>query len=245
VGQFLDKEFGNPKLSLIGSDQFSAGVERQVTQAFRVDAVAYYARRFDLPVPSAERFSSTGKGRSYGLELLLKHDVTEHFFGWVAYTLAWAEETATTANEMISGAAGGEPARASGSTYHPTAFDQRHNLTAVASYRHHTWQFGARYRLVSGRPTSSITGSFYDADFGGYTPISTPAGGRLPTFSQLDLRVERAFVFNLWTMSAYLDVQNVFNAQNPESFAYDYRYRESAPIRGLPILPVLGLKGRF
>ena len=24
VGQFLDKEFGNPKLSLIGSDQFSA-----------------------------------------------------------------------------------------------------------------------------------------------------------------------------------------------------------------------------
>ncbi|HEX2660568.1 MAG TPA: TonB-dependent receptor [Polyangia bacterium] len=244
IGQFLDKEFGNPKLALIGSDQFSAGVERQVTPAFRVDAVAYYARRFNLPVPSAERFSSTGLGRSYGLELLLKHDVTEHFFGWVAYTLAWAEETAVTAAEMISGAAG-DTTRTDGRAYRPTAFDQRHNLTAVASYRLRAWQFGARYRLVSGRPTSTITGSFYDADFGGYTPISTPASGRLPTFSQLDLRVERAFVFNLWTLSAYVDVQNVFNAQNPESYAYDYRFRESAPVRGLPILPVLGLKGRF
>jgi len=64
-------------------------------------------------------------------------------------------------------------------------------------------------------------------------------------FNQLDLRVERTFTFSWWTLGAYLDVQNVFNTQNPESTAYDYRYRDSSPVRGLPILPVLGLRGRF
>jgi hypothetical protein len=37
----------------------------------------------------------------------------------------------------------------------------------------------------------------------------------------------------------------VFNAENPESYVYDYRYQQQAPVRGLPIFPVLGLRGRF
>jgi len=40
-------------------------------------------------------------------------------------------------------------------------------------------------------------------------------------------------------------VQNVFNAENPENFIYDYRFRQRASVRGLPILPVIGLRGRF
>jgi hypothetical protein len=246
VGQFLDREFGNPDLALIWSEQYSAGVERQVTTAVHVDAVAYFLRRHDLPVPSPERFSSTGRGRGWGLEVLLRHEVTEHFFGWLAYTLSWSEETAPTAQEIISGVAGANPGRAEGDTYRPSAFDQRHNLTAVASYKRGGWQLGARYRLVSGRPTSAISAAFYDADFGGYTPVVARAGDdRLPMFNQLDLRVERTFTFSLWTLGVYLDVQNVLDAENPESTAYDYRYRDSAPVRGLPILPVLGLRGRF
>jgi hypothetical protein len=72
-----------------------------------------------------------------------------------------------------------------------------------------------------------------------------PAARRLPTFSQLDLRVERTFTFDVWTLGLYVDVQNVFNAENAESFVYDYRFRQSAPVRGLPVLPVLGIRGRF
>lgn len=96
---------------------------------------------------------------------------------------------------------------------------------------------------------TTVDGSFYDADFGGYTPITGTSArtspARLPTFNQLDLRVERTFVFDVWTLGAYLDVQNIFNAQNPENFVYDYRFRDRAPVRGLPILPVIGLRGRF
>ena len=40
-------------------------------------------------------------------------------------------------------------------------------------------------------------------------------------------------------------MQNVYNAQNIEAFLNDYRFREEIPVPGIPILPVLGLKGDF
>ena len=72
-----------------------------------------------------------------------------------------------------------------------------------------------------------------------------PRSVRRQTFHQLDLRAERTWTFDAWRFSAYLDVQNVYNAENPEATIYDYRYRDSGPIRGLPLLPVIGLRGRF
>ena len=68
---------------------------------------------------------------------------------------------------------------------------------------------------------------------------------RTPLFHQLDLRAEKTWTFDTWTFSAYLDVLNVYNAENPEATEYDYRYRESAPVRGVPIVPTLGVKGTW
>ena len=65
------------------------------------------------------------------------------------------------------------------------------------------------------------------------------------TFSQLDVRVERRFTFDRWVLGIYLDCINVLNSENAEGVLYDYRSRQSAPLRGVPILPILGLRGRF
>jgi len=116
----------------------------------------------------------------------------------------------------------------------------------VASYQLGAWELGARYRLVSGRPATAITGALGDSDYGTFTPQLGPvAGARRPLFSQLDLRVERTFTFDYWRLGLFLDLQNTLNAENPEDTAYDYRYAESAPVRGLPILPLLGARGSF
>ncbi|MEI7680798.1 MAG: hypothetical protein WCK07_15465, partial [Betaproteobacteria bacterium] len=43
----------------------------------------------DVNIPGADtRFASTGYGRAYGAELLLRHKLTKNFFGWVAYSLS-------------------------------------------------------------------------------------------------------------------------------------------------------------
>ena len=58
-------------------------------------------------------------------------------------------------------------------------------------------------------------------------------------------RLGRTWTFDYWSFELYLDVQNVINADNPEGYTYDYRFQQQAAIRGLPILPILGLRGRF
>ncbi len=209
-------------------------------------ATLFYVRRHDLPVASVDHFSSLGQGRSYGLELLLRHQITQHFYGWLAYTLSRTEVAGRLADDIPMGNMG-MPRNGADLTWRPGQFDQTHNLVLVASYRWNAkWQTGFTYRLTTGTPRTPIVSSFYDADFNGYTRINGPPNSaRNPTFSQLDLRVERTWTFDYWVLGVYLDVQNVLNRENPEGTLYDYRFQESASLRGLPILPILGVRGRF
>jgi len=99
--------------------------------------------------------------------------------------------------------------------------------------------------LENPHPTP-IAGATFDADTGGYRPArGAPASARGPTFHQLDLRVEKTWTMRVWRIAAYLDVQNVYDAENPEATVWDYRYRDRAAVRGLPVLPTLGLRAAF
>jgi TonB family protein len=243
--EFLDRQFGNPNLKLPWADQYQLGVERRFTEADEATATAYFVRRHDLPVASTDHFSSTGRARGYGLELWLRHAVTEHFYGWIAYTLSKSEVAGQLAEGVPINRAG-MPRNGGDLTWRPGQFDQTHNLIAVASYRFRDWETGASYRLVSGTPRTPVVGSFFDSDFGTYTRQNgAPGSARNAVYSQLDVRVERRFTFDRWVLGIYLDIINVLNSENAEGVLYDYRARESAPLRGVPILPVLGLRGRF
>ncbi|MES1204863.1 MAG: TonB family protein [Pseudomonadota bacterium] len=247
--QLLDPAYGNPHLPPIWADQYSFGFERRLRPALTADATGYLVRRHNQPVPPPP-FSPAGQERSYGLELIVKHEFTARFYGWLAYTLSWSEQTAYAVNAAQQGmpnmgnvqTVGG----AATTSWFPTDYDQRHNLIAVGSYQLSRWRLGGRFRLVSGGPQTPVAGSVYDADLNQYQcQYGATNSARKPTFHQLDVRVDRTWTFRLWELSAYLDVQNVYNAQNPEATIYDYRCRGSEAIRGLPILPILGVRGLF
>lgn len=233
---------GNPNLVLEHSAHFSVGVERKLwIDALKLDLQLYYLHRYDLTIPSEEvqivdgivrqlRFQNAGEGFSTGMELMLKHEVTRHFYGWVAYTLSLSKAQREP---------GGEKVR--------FPFDQRHILTTVASFRFgRGWEFGLRFRLVTGRPETPFFGGVFDADGGNYTAIEGEEFSvSRQTFHQLDARIEKTWIFKLWRFSLYLDVQNVYNAENPEATLWDYRFAESGPLRGLPLVPTIGVKGSF
>ena len=126
-------------------------------------------------------------------------------------------------------------------------FDQTHILTVSAVYRlGRGWEAGITFRLVSGNPETPIDGSSLNV----ITGQSSPLFGRLnsqrsPMFNRLDVRVEKQWVFSAWKLALYLDVQNAYNATNSEGRIYDYEYRESANINGLPIIPNLGIRGEM
>ena len=75
-------------------------------------------------------------GRSFGLEVLLKRDLTQRFGGWVAYTLSRTERTFRGVTRLSD-------------------FDRPHVLAVVASYDlGDHWRVGGRFTYVSGRPVT-------------------------------------------------------------------------------------------
>jgi TonB family protein len=244
--QLLNPAYGNPDLPPIWADQYSVGFLRTLREKLTLDATLYYVRRHDQPVPPPP-FTSDGQGRSYGAEFILKHDFTERFFGWISYTLSKSEQTVYAVNAPMQGGPDGQIMdKAIQPKWFPTDYDQRHNLIAVASYALRSWRFGVRFRLVTGAPETPAFDGVFDADQGAYVCRAGPTNSaRKPTFSQLDARVDRTWTFKAWQLGVYADLQNVYNAENPEGTIYDYRCRTSIPIRGVPFYPILGIKGMF
>ena len=227
------KGFGNPDLEMERSRHYSVGVEQRLTEALTVDAQVFYKDLYHQAVPIEDtrvQYRNQGDGRVGGLEMLLRHAPTAHFFGWLSYTLMRAERRDAPEDD-----------------WRLADTDQTHILTVLGQYTlNPRWSFGARWRFVSGQPETPITGAVYDTDGGSWVPVPGRVNSeRLPPFHALDVRVDHRWIFDQWVLTGYLDLQNAYNRQNPEGFQYDYAYRQRATVSGLPILPSFGLRGDF
>jgi hypothetical protein len=171
-----------------------------------------------------------GVGRAYGVELMVRKELSRRLWGWLTYTLSRSERK-------------DHPDQ----PWHRFQFDQPHLINLVASYYlPRGFQAGVRWRYASGNVYTPVVGSFYDSNTDNYIPISgQPFSARLGAFSELDLRVDKVFTFDRWRLSLYLEVINAYNATNPEAQVYNFDFTVPRPVSGLPLLPVLGVRGDF
>ena len=236
-----DPEFGNPALEGERAWHYSFGVEYKPWSHVTLDATAFY-KDLDRLVSRTDQiqmvdgqvrpliYDNAGRGRVYGLEFVARHTFENDFTGWVAYTLSRSLRTDSgdTEERLFD-------------------FDQTHILTLVGSYLlPRNWQIGGRFRLVSGNPRTPVVGSVYNADDDVYDPVFGEVNSaRNAPFHQLDLRVDKRWIYQKWMLSVYLDIQNVYNRANPEGLQYNFDYSQSRPQQGLPILPILGIRGEF
>ena len=228
---------GNPNLLPERSLQASIGVAQTFAPGVTLEVTPFY-KALDRQVipnsasnydPSAPRYTNDGTGRVYGVETLLKVSIGDRFAGWLAYTFQRSLRTNPPTAQQ------------------PFDFDQPSNLTVLGTYQlGRGWSAGARFRLVSGNPDTPILNSVYDTATGVYVPVyGATNSDRLATFWALDVRVDKTWVFRDWKLTLYLDTQNVTNRKNQEGWTYNYDYTQRTPLTGLPILPILGLKGEW
>ncbi len=228
-----NETFGNPQIEPQRATHYSAGFEQGLTEALTLDMTGFYQDLYDQISPvddPAIKYDNAGSGRVYGAEFLLKHDQTQRFYGWLAYTLMRSERKDSGSED-----------------YRLFDLDQTHNLNLVAQYRlTPTWEFGMRFRYVSGNPTTPVVDAIYDSDADVYSPVyGEPNSDRVAAFHQLDLRVDKHWIFDTWRMTTYIDVQNAYNRQNAEGVNYNYNYRQSKTRGGLPLIPSFGIRGEF
>ena len=126
-------------------------------------------------------------------------------------------------------------------------FDQTHIFAAAGNVMlGKGWEIGAVMRFVSGNPETPVTGSFFNTNTNSYTPVYGRVNStRAPSFNRLDVRFQKTWKFSSWQLAAYLDIQNTYNAKNIESTSYSYDYRQRANVRGLPIIPIIGVRGEL
>jgi TonB family protein len=233
------KPFGSPNVRTNYAIHYSLGIEQQLSRDVEVSFEGFYKDLRDLVVARAAttsaaggtNFTNTGEGRTYGTELLARWKPGGPLSGFIAYTMSRSERRLDDSRPFTT-----------------FEFDQTHILNAVASYKlGRGWTVGGRFRYVTGNPYTPYLGAVADLDAGVYTPIASPSlnSGRVAPFHSLDLRVDKTWTFTDWKLTAYLDLRNAYNRQNPEAMTYNYNYSQSKPLAGLPILPIIGLRGEL
>ena len=216
----------------IGVNQYSLGSEHRFSDKILLSVEGFYKDYFQYPldlitgaslanqgadyssVAGAAPVTFTGKGRATGIEVLNRVNM-DKFTILAAYTYVRSLFTDLTGD------------------YLPSSWDSKHLFT-FTGYRDfkHNWRMGAKWRFVGGLPytpydlETSANVEAWDAKGQPYLNFNELNSLRFKSFHQLDVRIDKNFFFEKWTLMVYLDIQNLYNFKVA---GQDYIIREKNP----------------
>jgi hypothetical protein len=212
----------------IGVNHLNLGVEQRISKEILLSVEGFYKDYFQYPI-DLETGSSlansgagyevvgdspvefSGTGRAVGLEVLNRVNM-KNFTMLASYTYVRSEFT-NIDDELI-----------------PSSWDSKHLLTITGSFDFkNNWRAGLKWRFVGGLPytpydlETSRNVFAWNALGQPYLDFNRLNQERFEPFHQLDLRVDKNFFFNRWSLMLYLDIQNAYNFKNKTQ---DYIVRE-------------------
>ena len=174
----------------------------------------------DFGVVGNEAVAFDGTGRSYGAEVLLQQRLYNGFYGLLAYTFV--------RSEFATGDDG----------YIPSSWDNRHILSLTGGKKFDGgWEVGSRLLYSGGLPYTPVdleslsieTWDFYGRPLLDYSLLNT---GRNKAFHQLDIRIDKKWFFESWSLDVFIEVQNATGAAVPQPAFIDVVRN---PLTGEPI----------
>lgn len=184
------------------------------------DSISLANQGADFGVVGNESVVSIGEGRAYGVEFLVQRKLYNGLFGIAALTLVRSE----------FGDAEGNLA--------PSSWDNGYILSVTAGKKFaKNWEFGARFRALGGTPftpfdrlTSSLR-PVWDVRGQGVLDFTRLNTERNPNVYQLDVRLDKKYFFDKWSLNVYIDIENVTNALfELEPFIDVVRDDQGAPV---------------
>lgn len=255
----------NENLRYTISNQAIAGFEFQRGRQLRLTVEGFYKQYQYYPFSVSDGLStaskgtnfgqvgdeeivSTGKGRAYGVEFLLKIMEMNNLNITATYTLFRSEFT----NDRDE--------------YIPSTWDTNQLLNLIASYKlPKNWNIAGRWRFSGGAPYSPIDQNLselkaaWDITNQPYIDYDNFNSLRLRPNHQLDIRIDKEFYFKKWLLNLYADVQNVYNYQaestpiwtnlSPDGIPQEkdadrYQLRQIEAFAGT-VLPTIGIIVKF
>jgi hypothetical protein len=174
---------------------------------------------------------SEGTGESYGVELFIQKRYSDiPLYGQLSLTIGEAKYKAYN-----------------GKTYFGQ-YDQRAVFNLSGGYKlSDKWEFSGKFRYFTGIP---------------YTPVYVPEenlvnpgeiqnlpeeylSARLDAGHHLDIRVDRYFFFDKWSLIVFLDIQNIYNYKIPQRPTYNFWDQSINSTPGIGVLPSIGISLEF
>ena len=210
-GQFVNR---NNNIKYIQSNHVVAGLEFNTATSSKITIEGYYKTYDDYPfllrdqvslanlggdfgVIGNEPSTPASEGRAYGVEFLFQQRLYKGFYGITSYTLGWSEF------------------KDDKGVFVPSSWDSRHivNLAIGKRFRGN-WEVGINWRYQSGLPftpfadQSSLVDN-WDVNGRGIRDFALLNTGRTTASNTIDLRVDKKWFFDKWSLNVYLDIENL------------------------------------
>lgn len=248
--------FVNENLSYVQSDHLTAGVKKYFGNTTLLSIEGFLKSYSNYPVSVLDEISlankgagfevlgneeveSSGKGRSYGLELLYQQKLSNNFYGLFSYTYFFSEFSGLDPN-----------------VYRRSTWDSRHLTSFTGGYKlNNNWEISSRFRYNGKTPYAPIDETFSLANYPDLRLDYDLLGNEnylLDPFSQLDLRIDKKWNFNASSFNLFIEVQNLLSADNPTPPEYglarnsDGSIKNPSQLKELPrsegqFIPSIGL----
>lgn len=212
---------------------YIVGIDHLFAEDTKFTVEAYYKDLTEVFVANdtTDVLTNAGSGFARGIEFSLQKKFTDGIVGSASYSYSVSKRK-----------------DASNLPEYYFEYDRPHIVNLIGGIElSETWQLGFKFQYASGNPYTPVVGTaikngtYYAVD-GAYN------SSRLPDYHKLDIRIDKKFVFEKWTLTAYLDLWNVYNRENVLS--YSSKVDATGVITTTPrldfgILPILGLSAQF
>ncbi len=223
----------NRQLRSSSATHYIFGVDQLLRNDLRGTFEVYYKDLSNVIVGSDTNdiLYNAGTGFARGIEFSLQKKFTDGFVGTASYTYSESKRC-----------------DADGSAEYFFEFDRPHIVNFIAGMElGDNWQLGVKFQYASGNPYTPVVGATQKNNTY-YVVDDDYNSARFPAYHKLDVRLDKKFVFGSWTLTAYLDLWNVYNRENV--LDYSYKVDSNGIITETPrydfgILPILGLSAQF
>lgn len=217
----------NKNLKYINAVHYTVGTQFIPRNDFRFTLEAFYKVYTNYPVSATDgislanigtdfsavgndNYTSTGKGRVYGIEAYVQQKLVNKLF----YVLS-----ATIYKSDFSGADG---------IFKPSTWDYGYVVSTTLGYKFkRNWDLGLKYRIAGGQPYTPFddvrSRALYLTTGRGVYDYSQLNTDRLPLFQQLDFRLDKKFNFKKSSLILFVDLQNVFLYKTPSLPNYTFK----------------------
>lgn len=178
------------------------------------DGVSLANKGGGFEVLGNERVSTSGKGRSYGIEFLYQQKLKNNFYGIFSYTFFFSKFSGFD------------------DIYLPSVWDNRNLVSFTGGYKlRKNWELSSKIRFIDNTPYVPLdilkSNQAYPELILDYSELGTKY---LDEFLKLDLRVDKRWNFRSISMNLYIDIENILGGNIPVPPEYGLKRDESQNI---------------